>query len=137
MGILELPDQEFLRAYLKIVEIRFPKRAERRRYENIQKHRPRISKEEHEHIMARLAVYDKKVRIKKKKHQRLGGEDNKVDWKQIDEKVFETKRDFQVLLLVDGEEVKWPVTAFTMKGAQDMALQAAYENGASFVMLIR
>jgi hypothetical protein len=86
--------------------------------------------------MARLAVYDKKVRIKKKKHQTLREEGGRVDWQKIDEKVFEAKRDFKVPLMVDGEEVRWPVTAFSMKGAQDMALQAAYENGARFVKLI-
>lgn len=137
MGILELPDKEFLSAYLKIIGVRFPTKSERRRYENIQKHRPRISKADHDHMMARLAAFDKKVRIKTRKNQRLRDEGNSVDWQNITEKVFESKRDFLVPLLVNGEEKKWPVTAFSMKDAQDMAIKAAYETGANFVSLIR
>jgi hypothetical protein len=137
MGILELPDKEFLSAYLKIIEVRFPTKSEKRRYENIQRHRPRISKADHDHMMARLDKFDKKVRIKSRKNQRIKDEGNTIDWQNITERVFESKQDFQVPLLVDGEEKRWLVTAFSMKEAQNSALQSAYDTGASFVSLIR
>ena len=137
MGILELPDHEFVQVYLKIIETRFPTKSERRRYENIQKYRPRISKQDADVMMARLAVFDRKVRIKRKKGQQLRDiESNQVDWGGIEEKVFESKQTFDVPLLVNGEEKRWPVTAFTMREARIMAIKAAYETGAQYVKLI-
>lgn len=137
MGILELPDQEFVKAYLRIVEVRFPTKSERRRYENIMQFRPRISKQDAARMQARLDVFDKRVRIKRKKGQQLRDiESNQVDWGGIEEKVFESKQTFEVPILVDGEEKKWPITAFSMKEARQMAIKGAYETGAQFVKLI-
>ena len=137
MGILELPDHEFLKVYLRAIAVRMPTDSERRRYENIQKYRPRISKQDYDAMMARLAVYDRKVRIKHRRGQRLKDiESDHVDWVGIENKVFEKKQNFVVPLLVNGEEKQWPVTAFTMEGARKLAIQAAYDTGAEFVRLI-
>jgi hypothetical protein len=136
LGILELPDKEFMTAYLNVIGVRFPTEAERRRYENVKRHYPRISKQEALTMQARIDAYDKRVRIKKKKNQRLGHEDDHIDWSDIVEKVFEKKREFTVPLLVNGEETKWSVTAFNMKEARSLAVKAAQETGAQFVSLI-
>jgi len=137
MGLMELPDREFATLYLRVIATRFPTEAERRRYENILRARPRISPEEHRVMLARLAMYDKKVRVKKIKSQRLADyESGAVNWEAVDEKAFEVRREFIVRLSVDGEEVNWKVTAFTMKEARALAIKAAHDTGAVNVRLI-
>lgn len=115
--IIELPDREFLHAYFRVIEVRLPTEAEKRRYENIINSRKKISKEESDVMLSRLAKYDGAVRINKKKE--------KIE-----------KQKFSVRLQVDGEEVTWMIYAFSMKEARKMAIDAAKENGAFTVRVL-
>lgn len=134
MSLMELPDKEFIHLYLRVIATRLPTESEKRRYENCIKNRPRISIEEHSEMMKRLNKLDKQIRIKKVKSSKLR-ESDKVDWNQVEAKV-EEKQVFDVRMLIDGEEVIIPTTGFTYEGAKKLAIQAAYDNGATFVKAI-
>lgn len=132
----KLSNADFIKYYQAIINFRFPTKAEQIRYKVILKHRTKISKQDFDQLMARLAVYDNKIRRKPKSKQPKIDEDNQVDWQAIETKVIEKKQTFKVPISVDGDEMAFEVTAFNFTYAKMLAIQAAHEIGAETVRVI-
>jgi len=108
--LLKFPDQEFMKAYLNVIEERFPTPAEMLRYANAKKNRPRISMDETLSIKARLEPY------------------------RIVESI--DLRTFKVRIMVDAEEMVWLAFAKTKRQAQRLVIKAARETGAETYKII-
>lgn len=101
-----------------------PTPQEQHRYEQWLDTRPRISKEESLKMLAKLARYDKKIKLRKVPTE----EGSSVNWDAVEKSVVVRKQVFNVRLQVDGEEVLWPTTAFTYNAAKKLAIRAAVED---------
>jgi hypothetical protein len=130
-----MTDAKFIGEYLELIDRRWPAKAETIKFERAIKERPRIDPEDHKKLMARLAVFDDKIK-RKRRDKSVDIESDHVDWQAIENKVVERKKDFSVPLMVDGSEVSFVVTAFNMTYARQLAIQAAKEAGAANVVLI-
>ena len=102
--LLKLSNVEFLKAYLDIIEERFPTPSEMLRYANVKRARPRISMDEAASIKARLEPFRSVENV--------------------------DRRSFKVRIAVDAEEMTWMVFASNKRQARGMARQAAREMGA-------